>query len=654
MIFPWEFGVIPSAWAQAMNRGPDEVWVPSKFVADSLRRSGVNGPQVVVIPNAVDLDIFTPTGPSAEVTGVRGRCFLFVGGTLHRKGVDLLLKAWETAFGPEDEVTLVIKDFGTKGLYSVLSRRDRIDALQQAGTTAPIVYLDGDNLSDAEMAALYRRCEVYVHPYRGEGFGMPILEAMACGRPVIIPDSGPGPEFCPPEAGWHVPSRPVFENSCDIGSVGVTPGYPFYCEVEVAQLAQTLRQAATCPATELQTRGQAAAQAAQAYGWPQMAAQVHGRLLHLAAQPGPRRDRAQALQQQQARWRSEGISSDLLRLEPHHPGYWSEQALQALAAADQETAQTALWHALQGGLSRSEALPLLRRCGIMTQPLAPIFPQPLIASAPVDFPDAGLWVTEKPPAQGPWVARIGSALPAGLDTALEVWYPEPWQEAALRAQGLPPERLWELPLLADFQHFHPQAAPLVLEESVGLYSFLALVDSLDTPAWQTLLAAFCQQFSPQDRVHLILKVDAPVETVASTLMAWIAAQGLDPEGIPALTLIQEPLTWERLPGLLTGCDTYLDMGGPWALAAQACGKPVISGQVASHVQPPYAYRYADADTLGHWLQCAYQERWQQAHPAVRVYLAERHGQHVWQPRITERLERLGLQVLLERPPDQPS
>ena len=39
---------------------------------------------------------------------------------------------------------------------------------------------------DDEVAALYRACDVFVLPYRGEGFGMPIAEAMASGLPVLV------------------------------------------------------------------------------------------------------------------------------------------------------------------------------------------------------------------------------------------------------------------------------------------------------------------------------------------------------------------------------------------------------------------------------------------------------------------------------------
>ncbi len=49
--------------------------------------------------------------------------------------------------------------------------------------------------SEAEMSSLYKSADFIVHPYRGEGFGMHIQEAMACGAVPIVTAGGPTDEF---------------------------------------------------------------------------------------------------------------------------------------------------------------------------------------------------------------------------------------------------------------------------------------------------------------------------------------------------------------------------------------------------------------------------------------------------------------------------
>ena len=51
-------------------------------------------------------------------------------------------------------------------------------------------------LSETEMAGLYAACDCLVHPFRGEGFALPIVEAMACGLPVIVTGARAGARLC--------------------------------------------------------------------------------------------------------------------------------------------------------------------------------------------------------------------------------------------------------------------------------------------------------------------------------------------------------------------------------------------------------------------------------------------------------------------------
>ena len=73
---------------------------------------------------------------------------------------------------------------------------------------AKVIYL-GDDLPAADIGRIYRAADVLVAPYRGEGFCLPALEAMACGLPVIHTGTGPTAEFVPELAGWSLPAHEI-------------------------------------------------------------------------------------------------------------------------------------------------------------------------------------------------------------------------------------------------------------------------------------------------------------------------------------------------------------------------------------------------------------------------------------------------------------
>ena len=59
-----------------------------------------------------------------------------------------------------------------------------------------------------ELAGLYAACDCLVHPYRGEGFGLPIAEAMACGLPAIVTGYGAAMDFCDERTSYPILARP--------------------------------------------------------------------------------------------------------------------------------------------------------------------------------------------------------------------------------------------------------------------------------------------------------------------------------------------------------------------------------------------------------------------------------------------------------------
>lgn len=106
---------------------------------------------------------------------------LYVGAWYGRKNVRTLLAAMEIVNrGKSDPVTLVLAGFPGQPA-SATEKSEFLAAIESGHTPVSIVR----DLSDYQLAALYRRCKVLVHPSLFEGFGLTVLEAMACGTPVI-------------------------------------------------------------------------------------------------------------------------------------------------------------------------------------------------------------------------------------------------------------------------------------------------------------------------------------------------------------------------------------------------------------------------------------------------------------------------------------
>lgn len=185
---PWEFSSIPSEWQYKFDTFADAIVTPSKWTAEVYKKSGINPSKIFVAPNGYDPNIFY----NKDVRDTNIKTFLFVGCNQFRKGIDILLKAWISGTKHEDSAQLIIKD--SPQIYGNTSLQQDIININYKTKCAPIHYIDSI-LSDAEMSGLYNKATYIVHPYRGEGFGMHLLEASKCGAIPIVTSGGPSDEF---------------------------------------------------------------------------------------------------------------------------------------------------------------------------------------------------------------------------------------------------------------------------------------------------------------------------------------------------------------------------------------------------------------------------------------------------------------------------
>lgn len=285
MIQPWEFGSVPKLWIEKMRDQVDEVWAYTNFVKQCYVESGMPEQRVQVVPLGVDTVAFHPGVTPKKLATDKSFKFLFVGGTIARKGPDVLLSAYISAFHRQDDVCLVIKDMGVNTFYRGHTMVDQIRELQANADAPEILYLTED-LSAEEMPELYAACDCLVHPYRGEGFGLPIAEAMACGLPAIITGTGAALDFCDDRFGYLIPAEKGYMTG---GSKRIddweTVDRPFWYEPDAVALAGQMRHVFAHPDEAREKGARAARHIAERFTWAKAAEVAEDRLRVIAARP---------------------------------------------------------------------------------------------------------------------------------------------------------------------------------------------------------------------------------------------------------------------------------------------------------------------------------------------------------------------------------
>ncbi|MCM3268924.1 glycosyltransferase family 4 protein [Paenibacillus elgii] len=192
----WETTRVPRKWFPNLNRF-DAILVPSRHNKAALLRSGVKVP-VYIVPHGVNTKQFTPRNKKLAVKGTAGRfVFVSVFGFQHRKNPEGLLRAYWEEFGPSEKVALVIKTNGYGSGQTEKWIRNKINGYKKRlgfRKTAPVILISS-RMPEHRLKGLYTLGSAFVLPTRGEGVGLPFLESLASGVPVITTGWGGHMDF---------------------------------------------------------------------------------------------------------------------------------------------------------------------------------------------------------------------------------------------------------------------------------------------------------------------------------------------------------------------------------------------------------------------------------------------------------------------------
>jgi glycosyltransferase involved in cell wall biosynthesis len=153
-----------------------------------------------VIPNAASESFFQPSTEEGKLVlnrlGIHNRPYLFVpGGLHHRKNAELILDTWPILHALHPDLLLVIANHSDPSY------------LKRAQALAPSLVLAGFQ-EEQPLVALYSAAQLVWFPTRYDGFGLPVVEAMACGTPVVSSNTTGIPEVAGDAAVLLSPDQP--------------------------------------------------------------------------------------------------------------------------------------------------------------------------------------------------------------------------------------------------------------------------------------------------------------------------------------------------------------------------------------------------------------------------------------------------------------
>lgn len=185
----WETDGLSKTWVWNCNL-MDEIWTGGEWHKENFKKAGVKTP-IYVFPQAIDT---TPLlREPFRIIGQQGYLFYSIFQWIERKNPRALLEAYWREFEEEENVTLLIKTYGMdmSGESFESIKREIVAFKKELGLKKyPKTLLLTRMLAREDIMRLHLSGDCFVSAHRGEGWGIPQVEAMSLGNPIISTNLG--------------------------------------------------------------------------------------------------------------------------------------------------------------------------------------------------------------------------------------------------------------------------------------------------------------------------------------------------------------------------------------------------------------------------------------------------------------------------------
>lgn len=249
--YGWEESVFPKEYVDFFNARLTTVFAMSEYVKKVLKNSGVCVP--IVTTGIVADDIIETLSQKLDFELPHGFRLLHISSAFPRKGIDKLLEAFELL---DESFSLILKIFPNPhnnavqqllNIGYVLTKTIQEGVFLYVKENKTILCINKD-LKKEQVRYLYENSNLLVAPSFGEGFGLPMAEAMLCNLPVLTTGYGGQTDFCNDVASW------LIDFDFAVASTHLSEPNSIWAVPKTSHMAYQIKRISQTPSNEIKVK----------------------------------------------------------------------------------------------------------------------------------------------------------------------------------------------------------------------------------------------------------------------------------------------------------------------------------------------------------------------------------------------------------------